>query len=201
VTEPPTIEESLEQIALNCNQLTNVLDVPVEERTFYYCPECQQYFDAHDEFRRHLSQLHRQYDDITSEHVVGVQSLIKCVNCKLDSGEDLVFGDIKTAFLHRHQRHFFEFEKPTEQSVKRYVINPDESEVEAIGKLRYFVKNCITEDFQCPCGKVYDFRSTALNCLAKHVGLRRYQCDMPAPKNLSGKYFSLSKSGNFHQKV
>jgi hypothetical protein len=142
----------------------------------FRCTTCQRYFDEMEQFQCHLVTDHGQsMAAITIDHIVRVEPIINCLKCALDNGDFLTFPDIEAAMEHRKQQHFHVIGTLSER-VKRVVIFTDESQMPWNEEAVYYAKNPITESFKCPCQTLYEFKCSALKCLAQHVGIRRFQC-------------------------
>jgi hypothetical protein len=162
-------EEQLGKIALEYAHYTN------NDPIYFRCMTCIRYFDNIDEFQKHLVDQHGHNVVIAIDHIVRVMPVIKCLSCATENGDFLTFSDLEAAMEHRRQQHC-NVQSTASQTVRRLVINSDESEVPWHGECVYFTENCISEKFQCPCQKLYEFKTSALKCLAQHVGIRRFRC-------------------------
>jgi hypothetical protein len=181
VDNPDPIDHSeltLQSIALNYKHIKRDVvgtDSHIEP-IYYQCSPCKLYYDCREELQKHLMELHGRSCTITQDNEANIQYTIKCALCREDHGQNIVFNTIQEAMLHRHNEHFYSIDHSPAHPVTRFIVKPDETEILAKGKLVYYKKKCIVEEFQCVCDKVYNFKSLAVKCLTKHVGIRRFKC-------------------------
>jgi hypothetical protein len=145
-------------------------------KIYYQCLPCQQYYDCRGAIQQHFSESHDNNLVLSKDNEVKIRHTVKCLICQ-KSDNNVIFDNIQEAMLHRHNAHFYTIDHSPDHPVTRFIVKPDQKEIRVIGKMLYYPKDCFVEEFQCVCDKVYNFKSLAVKCMSKHIGIRRFKCD------------------------